>query len=251
NVYSLATGTLARNWTRPVSPGSSVDATPQLDGDTLYITDSTGYLHAFKAGDGAPLWKVDVLNLQPQTYKKSFCNYVMNDWVYIASEAGVYALNLINRNVAWSMPIACKCPLFLAANTVYVPGSDGTLYALDARSGKKKWKYADEAAVDTQPVWINGVVFIGDNTGKVTGLNFRTGEPVVNISLADRDIQGMVADNNILYVIGNAVDGTLYAYEVTQDAAGWHMDMKWSVPIPMGAARPPVFVGSTLFITAL
>jgi outer membrane protein assembly factor BamB len=251
NVYSLSTETLAQNWTQPVSVGSSVDATPQLDGDTLYITDSAGYLHALKTSDGTSLWKVNVLNLQPQTYKKSFCNYIMNDWVYIATEAGVYALNLIERNVAWSKPIACKCPLFLAANTVFVPGSDGTLYALDARSGIEKWKYADKAAIDAQPVWINGVVFIGDNTGNVTGLNFRTGEPVVSISLVDQDVQGMTADNNILYVIGNAVNGTLYAYEVTQGAAGWDMNEKWSVPIPMGAARPPVIVGSTLFMTAL
>lgn len=251
NVYSLSTGNLAQNWIQPVSAGSSVDATPQLDGDTLYITDSAGYLHAFKAGNGTPLWKVNVLNLQPQTYKKSFSNYIMNDWVYIAAEAGVYALNLITRNVAWSHPISCKCPLFLAANTVYVPGSDGTLYALDARSGNEKWKYSDKAAIDAQPVWINGVVFIGDNTGNVTGLNFRSGEPVVSVRLVNQDIQGMTADNNILYVIGNAVNGTLYAYEVTQDAAGWHMNMKWSVSIPMGAARPPVIVGSTLFMTAL
>ena len=43
---------------------------------------------------------------------------------------------------------------------VYAPGGDGTLYALDARTGKLKWKYASGEVLGSVPVLAGGRVLV-------------------------------------------------------------------------------------------
>ncbi|MEQ9667975.1 outer membrane protein assembly factor BamB family protein [Coleofasciculus sp. G2-EDA-02] len=257
-IYSIHSRSLDENWEQYISRGT-VDAMPeivnipQLAQKFLCATTSTGYLYAFDLSNGSPLWNINVLNLPDKAENKIFCNLVMNEWCYIASEMGVYAVNLRTRTLVWHQPIFSNCSLMLAANTVFVPGEDGILYALHPRSGEEKWKFENGNKITTKPVWILGNVFIGDTYGNIIGLNFRTGEKVIKVTQPGKQIYSMVAQGNILYAIGNAISGVLYAYEVKQSNNNWLIEEKWFTKLPMGAAQPAIVVegSSTLYVNAL
>jgi outer membrane protein assembly factor BamB len=257
-VYKLDTKLLRPLWTAPL-PGGTVDATPQyvdllpqVGDEVLYVTTSSGYLYALRPSDGKPLWNLNVLNLIGDTTRKTFCNLVMNNWCYLATEGGVYGVNLLTRTVGWKREdISCKCSLLVAGNLVFAPAANGVLYALDSRSGQELWQFNSGAAIHTVPVWILGNVFIGNNGGQVYGLNYLTGKPEIQVTKTAQEIQSIVADGNMLYFVGNAVRGGLYAYEVTLAQGSWSIAEKWSIPLSMGAVSSPVVVGSTLYLTAI
>ncbi len=254
-VYSLDARSLAVSWSQKIPIDGSVDATPQLykpplsPDEFLLVSASNGHLYAMNAATGNPAWNIKVLDPA-----KVYSNFVMEDWAYLATEAGVYAVNLVTRSVAWSEPsISCQAPLMLAANMVFATSSDGTLHALDARSGESKWHVASGTGVasQTQPVWVLGAVIFGNTHGKVLGVNFRNGDQLFELTATGQEIKSLAADGNTVYFVGNAANGSLYAHDLTPSASGaWSTAEKWSPQkVRMGAARPAVVVGETLYLT--
>ena len=64
--------------------------------------------------------------------------------------------------------------------TVYVGSYDGNFYALDARSGKVRWKYKAPGRISGAATVVGGIVYFGDLQSRTTtGLNARTGRRVV------------------------------------------------------------------------
>jgi len=55
----------------------------------------------------------------------------------------------------------------VANNVVYVGSWDGSLYALDARSGTKFWSYQTGDGIYSSPTVVNGVVYVGSDSGKL------------------------------------------------------------------------------------
>jgi outer membrane protein assembly factor BamB len=68
----------------------------------------------------------------------------------------------------------------VAAGRVYVALSDGTIIALDARSGKQIWRRTTGAAIAMTPALANGMLFVGDHRapGNFMALDARTGRTI-------------------------------------------------------------------------
>lgn len=49
----------------------------------------------------------------------------------------------------------------VADGTVYVGGHDGWVYALDARTGRKRWEFATKGHVNSTPTPVGDLVFVG------------------------------------------------------------------------------------------
>ena len=60
---------------------------------------------------------------------------------------------------------------------VYVGSEDKHLHAIDAVTGKEKWKLASETLIDASPVYDDGVVYIGTDGGVLYAVNTTTGKP--------------------------------------------------------------------------
>jgi outer membrane protein assembly factor BamB len=256
-VYARHAATLAQVWQQ--SLGASVDATPQLyrpqdGGDPqLVAAAANGHLYVLQASDGTVLWSLDVLNLPAGTKKTVFSSFVMADWAYLASEAGIYTVNLATKTVGWTdSSISCKTPLLLAANQVFAPTASGTVQAYDARTGARLWSFTTGSASTAQPAWVLGAVVCGDSQGRVFGLDYRTGAQRFNLTKSGESIQSLAATGNRLYIVGNAIQGNLYAYKVTPaNPAPWPLDALWSVPLAIGASRPALTAGNHLYVTAI
>lgn len=59
---------------------------------------------------------------------------------------------------------------------VYVPGGDGTLYALDVRKGALKWKYEAGEALATTPVVSGSLVLVASQADTLFAVNTETGK---------------------------------------------------------------------------
>ncbi|WP_257449895.1 outer membrane protein assembly factor BamB family protein [Archangium lipolyticum] len=59
---------------------------------------------------------------------------------------------------------------------VYVPSTDGVLYALDAKTGEPRWKYAAGEALATEPVLTNELVLVASQSDTLFAVKRATGE---------------------------------------------------------------------------
>ncbi len=112
----------------------------------------------------------------------------------------VYALKADNGDLAWTFngskdrivgaPVA-------SGDIVYVPAADGTLFALSVQDGAEQWTFHADGELWSDPLIVDGRIFIGTLTHKVYALNLQ-GE-----LLWTHDVGGAIAEAPSL------VDGTL------------------------------------------
>ena len=69
----------------------------------------------------------------------------------------------------WSYPTfdAVQSSPAVAGGVVYVGSNDGSLYAINAVTGKKLWSYYTGVGVYSSPAVSAGVVYVGSDVGKV------------------------------------------------------------------------------------
>jgi outer membrane protein assembly factor BamB len=60
-------------------------------------------------------------------------------------------------------------------NTVYIGSTDGKVYALRIKDGKKVWELDTETAVEAPPLILDGVIYVGSLDGKFYAINSRDG----------------------------------------------------------------------------
>ncbi len=49
----------------------------------------------------------------------------------------------------------------IAGGVVYVGSDDGSVYAIDAKSGKEVWSYKTQDAIEAPPTVVEGTVYVG------------------------------------------------------------------------------------------
>ena len=99
----------------------------------------------------------------------------------------------------------------MADGVVYVGSvDDGTLYALDAATGAKKWTYRTDSQMFSSPTVANGVVYVGSSRGNVYALDAATGAKKWAYPIGGMDSSPAVADG-VVYV---GALGGVYAFHL-------------------------------------
>lgn len=115
------------------------DSTPAAFADDLYVASPDGWLIALDVNNGSEKWSHEV-------YKKKLLDNILLD-----------------------------CSPAYADGVVYIGSPSGTFYAIDASDGDKKWDFDtfdlekpfSTPPIVTSPVISSGLVFFGDNNGKL------------------------------------------------------------------------------------
>ncbi len=116
---------------------------------------------------------------------------------------------------------------------LYMPGGDGTLYALDARTGEERWKYASGEELATIPVLADGKVLVASQNDTLYAVDAKTGKWVWQYK---RDpppgftIRGMstpTVANGKVYL--GFSDGVLAALELKDGVAKWERSLSGGV----------------------
>lgn len=151
-IDAASVGRLRVAWTMPLPAGYA--ATPVVAGRTLYIQDLQSNVHAIDASDGHELWRraYEEVDIGPNGVN------VVDGRVFGASQTHAFALDANSGKELWSRQIslhpgdAIDMAPGYENGTVYVstavagPGAVGTLWALDAKTGAVRWRWAEVPA---------------------------------------------------------------------------------------------------------
>ena len=237
--------------------GGSVNASPALvkgifpgDKDLVYSIAANGKLYVLDAATGNQEWELQVVpTAVVGAGVSAYSNQMMNQWIYIATEKGFFAVNTLTRQVGWNANYICKAPPLLASDTVFAPTQSGKIYSVDARTGAENWNYDTGSPVASTPVWVLGSVIAGNQAGTLVGLDYITGALQFTQSFVGEQIMAIAADGNEIYFSGNAIAGHLYSYSLTINGATRTINQNWKVDMVMGASRAPQIVGTSLYVT--
>ncbi|HUS47149.1 MAG TPA: PQQ-binding-like beta-propeller repeat protein [Phycisphaerae bacterium] len=135
-------------------------------------------------------------------------------------------------------------------------GSDGSLRAVDAKTGKAKWSFQDKEAAKEQarapgpqvvtggaqgpaPLIADGTVYVSARAGHIYAVDLATGRLKWKSASADGFGPPAIA-GGVLYVGGT--DGGVYALDAATGKQSWRGEL------PNGAAVAPVVVGKTVYV---
>jgi outer membrane protein assembly factor BamB len=136
----------------PIVPRESgvATATPVTAGGVAYLQDMESDVFALRARDGRLLWQRLFHAGTPGPNGLS----VEGDTVYGSTDTTVFALSATSGRSRWSHRILTSSESFVdvaplatdglvyTATTGYAPGTRGAIYALDARNGVTRWRFA-------------------------------------------------------------------------------------------------------------
>jgi outer membrane protein assembly factor BamB len=131
----------------------------------------------------------------------------------------------------------------LSSGNVYFGSGDGNVYALDARTGALRWKFATGEVVHASPAVVHGTVFIGswdsyfyalDAQSGALKWRFKTGDDPVIHNQVGIQSSAAVADGVVYF---GCRDSNLYALDEKTGVRRWAFDNKGSWVIASPALR--------------
>ena len=138
-------------------------------------------------------------------------------------------------------------PLFsspaVVSGIVYIGSDDGSVYALDAGTGKKKWSCALGGAVKSTPCVSGGKVFIGSNNGTFYALDAATGTNVWTFSAGGPAFQASPCVFDGKVYIG-CDDGFLYVKKSETGNLLWKFATGGAVTSPAIGASGRIYISS-------
>ncbi len=142
-------GTLRELWRKSAGSGSSsrgrLTGSPIVHNGKIYVLDTEAHVSAFSASSGAQLWKV---NLTPEGEQpgEGFGGGLaaQGDTVYAATGFGtVVALAASTGAKKWTkvLGVPVRNSLTVANGKIFLLTTEGRFYCLDARNGDEVWSY--------------------------------------------------------------------------------------------------------------
>ena len=160
-----------RVWT--VRGDGLLEYTPVLAKGVLYQVRNNGTAEAFFARNGRFKWRRDLgeLNASSPTYARNRL------FVSLLTPQRIYSLSFRNGRTLWKrdLPSRSESSPLVIDRVVYFGSEDGTVYALKAKNGARKWTFQTAAAVYGVS-YANGRLFFGDKGGKVTAVDAENGK---------------------------------------------------------------------------
>lgn len=164
----------------------------------VVIGSNDGAVYLFEARTGKLLWKRSVRTLTETELnsgfsavdiKESFAYDPKRDHIYFGNKTGdLFAVNRRNGLIAHTLKAEAgfySTPV-IYGNTLLASCLDKFLYCVNLDTFEVKWKWFGGARIFASPVVIDGSIYIGANTGRLTELNPETGTERSYIALTER-----------------------------------------------------------------
>jgi outer membrane protein assembly factor BamB len=217
---------------------------PAIVGDTVYVGDAEGMLHAVDIKTGKPRW----------TYKAEdgfeTTPLVAGGRVFIGDLGGVFhAVNAADGKKAWTAETlsSIHSSANLAGDGQVVFGNDGAeIYCLSVADGKEVWKRSAGDRVNSAPAIGFGTALVSGCDAKLRAIDVKTGQekfaadmgalsPGSPVVLADRILMGTDEGR----IVAFAADGSkqLWEYKDIQNQAMVYSSVAVSQGIAVAGAR--------------
>jgi eukaryotic-like serine/threonine-protein kinase len=248
-------------------------SSPAVSGDTVYVGSSDHFLYALDSAAGTLKWKFKTdgrITSSPAVSAGTvfFGSYDSNfyavdaasgqlKWKFATAGEHRYAASHLHGAEPAAEVMPDPFDFYLSSpvvdnGAVYFGSGDSHVYALDAASGKLKWKFKTGDVVHASPALSNGVLYIGSWDSYFYALNasngkekwrFKTGE--------DPKIHNQVGIQSSAAIAGGIVyfgcrDSNFYAVDASTGKQVWSFSNRGSWVI----ASPAVQDGKVYFATS-
>ncbi|HKG94730.1 MAG TPA: PQQ-binding-like beta-propeller repeat protein [Gemmatimonadaceae bacterium] len=236
--------------------GGPVRSSPTVAGDAVYVGSGDGRLYALDRLTGEERWRYDAGSAVASSAA------VAGDAVFLtATDGSVHAVDRRTGRARWRVATGADAALpwgregfdyygsspVVAGGLVVAGSGDGSLYALDAATGRRRWRFRTGGRVRSSPAVADGVVYVGSFDGHVYAVDLATGAErwryaTEGVALESarfgydrRSVQSSPAlgDSGALYV--GSRDGHLYALDARRGTLRWkvaHDETSWSIASP-------------------
>jgi outer membrane protein assembly factor BamB len=191
------------------SPGA-IKASPSFHDGRVYVADYEGAMFCLDADTGRPIWRTNTTKVPPFGEGGFYSSpAIAFGRVYAARDDGtVFAFDLRDGSVDWSFPthnFVYGSPAVAEVPgtppSVYIGSYDEHFYALDARSGKQRWRFDVGGAVPGTATVIGHTVYTSSfKTNSTIGIDARTHRRTFEKRQAG--YTPVVSDGRRLYLIG-------------------------------------------------
>jgi outer membrane protein assembly factor BamB len=218
-VYAVNESSGAVRWR--YATGGRVRSSPAISGGRVYVGSMDGTLYALRLEDGRELWRFDTEGHRLRSGEFGFDRRtiqsspaVADGRVFVGSRDGfLYAVEAASGRLLWrvdhQMSWVNTSPA-VAGGLVFAGSSDERfLQAVDARTGKERWRLTTERPVWSSPAVVGDLVYVGDGSGTVYALDRTTGEERWRQTAGRRILSSPTPADGLL-LIGND-DGSVYA----------------------------------------
>jgi putative pyrroloquinoline-quinone binding quinoprotein len=191
------------------SPGA-IKASPSYHDGRVYVADYQSAMFCLDAASGKLLWRTNTSKLKPFGRGGFYSSpAIAFGRVYAARDDGtVYAFDqktgkvdwfFRTRNYVYGSPAVAKVPG--TPPTVYIGSYDEHLYALDALSGRERWRFDVGGPVPGTATVIGHTVYTSSfKTREATGIDVHTHRRT--FQLREAGYTPAVSDGRRLYLIG-------------------------------------------------
>lgn len=167
---------------------TSLEATPVVAKGVAYFGDFDGTMHAVRVADGSLVWKQPI-----EGAGFSSPAAVDGNALYAPDVEGVVrCLAIADGAERWAFetesemyggPLVHK--LASGESLVLLPTEGGTLFALDAATGKEKWRFTIDAPLRCTPTIVGGHALLAGCDGKLHTLDVATGKETGSCDIGD------------------------------------------------------------------
>lgn len=211
NVYALDADTGIPRWTYGSS--SPFIAQPVLYENMLFVSNADGELSALDAATGTVLWQHSAPRaiVAPVTIQDGRVYLGTFSRDLYATDRNVYALNVQDGKVVWSRELGddVLAPIPVANMRAYVT-TPQEIYAFDAATGERLWRYASTQNLKGTPLLLGNQLWIL-RTNDILGLDANTGAVTQQFAIGDVSVNGgLSSDGSALYI--GFFDGSVKSY---------------------------------------
>ncbi|WP_138430680.1 PQQ-binding-like beta-propeller repeat protein [Fodinibius saliphilus] len=233
---------------------------------TIYVGNITGSLLALNAKNGEKIWELAVGG------RWASKPLVRNKSIYQLNGNGTfYSIDIKNGKIQWSFKTGGEHRMLRSTEkksyrdiwdyylsgatfqneTVYFGSSDGFIYALNAITGKLKWKFKTSGEVHATPIVNDSLVYAGSMDGTLYALNAADGSLLWDFdTIGSRFFpKGGIQRGPIFYdgmVLFGSRDFNLYALNPKTGKGLWNYrdPGSWIVASP-AASDDNIFIGTS------
>lgn len=152
---------------------ADIGAGTTVDGNMVIVTNTGGYVSAYKVSNGKKLW---FAHAGGKIYSTPFV--YGNKVVVSCTDSNLYCLNKKTGHIIWKAKAAkpmVASPV-VSANHVFCGSSDGHFRCYNLTTGKLVWDFAEvKGFVESKPLLYNGRIYFGSWGNHLYALDQKTG----------------------------------------------------------------------------
>lgn len=206
NLYCLKADDGSLVWKYGIN--EPIQCFPTIVGNRGFVAGCDGRLHIVNLDDGKGLATV------PFDAPTLCTAAVQGDRVYVGTTGdSVYCIDWKKAEVAWTYKSASlrepRSSAAVTAGVLVIGGRGKNVIGLNPKDGEELWTAAVQGDVDSSPVIVGDVAYVGSTRGRLYGIDIKTGDILWEFQGGDFGASPAVAGGKM--VIGN-MDGVLYCF---------------------------------------